>query len=101
MYITSFSRHKTLSLFQTLLLTGVMISFLALLGLVIAGKDGILIALAAGIFLILLYPSLDPAFIARIYGVKPLLYDQTYTSPDFATDRAVRSLMHYLLGHWH
>lgn len=72
MHFTSFTHHKALSLFQTFFLLAVMVGFLTLLGMVIAGKDGIMIALVAGVFLILLYPSLDPEFIARIYGAKRL-----------------------------
>lgn len=72
MQITAFTRHKTMTFLQTLLLLVVMLGFLGLLGLVIAGTEGIIIALLAGLFLLLLYPSVSPDLIARIYGANPL-----------------------------
>lgn len=69
---TAFARHRAVTLLQTFLLLLVMLGFLALLGMVIAGTEGIVISLAGGALLMLLYPSLNPELIARIYGAKKL-----------------------------
>lgn len=91
MRFTSFSRHKTAAFFQTVFLLLVMLGFLTLLGLVIAGRDGVVIALLAGVFLILLYPSVSPALIARAYGARMMDRRQAATLYAYLEELAGRA----------
>jgi len=72
MFRAPVARHKSVTIIQTVVLMVVMIGFLALLGMVVAGIDGVLFALIMGAILLLLYPTVDPSLLARLFGARPL-----------------------------
>lgn len=65
-------RNKAATLMQTVVLVGIMLGFVGLLGLIIAGIDGVIVSLVTGAMLLFFYPSLDAETIAGFFGAKPL-----------------------------
>jgi len=70
------AEHKVANILHTLLILITMMALLALLGLVIAGIEGLFLALFFGVVLILFYPSIDPSTLAKLYGAKYLPEEQ-------------------------
>lgn len=70
------TKHKIINFFQTLLIVTIMLSLMGLIGLVIGGVDTVLFTLVFGIVLIMLFPTVSPALIARLYGAKPLFKEE-------------------------
>ena len=65
-------RHALINRLQSLLLLGSMAAFLALLGWILWGGDGVFWLLIAGLLLVLLNPALSPRLIMRMYRASPL-----------------------------
>lgn len=65
-------RHRLFNALQSLLLVLAMALVLGGLGWVIAGADGIVWALIAGVTLIILNPGVSPRLVLRMYGARLL-----------------------------
>ncbi len=65
-------RHRLINALQTLLLLSGMAAILSALGWIVAGGAGILAALAGGLVLIFLNPSLSPGLVLRLYNAREL-----------------------------
>lgn len=65
-------RHSFLNRLQSLLLIGFMAGFLALLGYLIWGSEGLLQLLVFGVILALLNPVASPWLVLRLYRARPL-----------------------------
>ena len=72
-----YRRHAWLNRLQTLLLLGVMGMFLALLGWLLWGRDGVWMLLLVGGMLMLLRPLVSPLWVMRLYGARELSPMQT------------------------
>lgn len=75
-------QHAMINRLQTLLLLSVMAGFLALLGWLLLGADGVVILLITGSALLLFNPTARPALIMRLYQAHalnpaqaPILYE--------------------------
>lgn len=66
-------RHVWRNRLQSLLLITVMAIFLALLGTLLWGPDGIWFMLTVGAMTVLLSPSVSPHLVMRLYGARKLL----------------------------
>lgn len=66
------SRHVLLNRLQSVLLLGAMAGFLALLGWLLWGEQGIYILLLSGMLLALMNPVLSPQLVMRMYRATPL-----------------------------
>lgn len=69
---STWSRHTLLNRAQTTLLLGVMAAFLALLGWLLWGAQGIYILLISGGLLVLINPVVSPQLVMRMYDARPL-----------------------------
>lgn len=69
---STWHRHALTNRIQSLLLLGSMAAFLALLGWVLWGSDGVFWLLISGVFLVFLNPTLSPQLILRMYRANPL-----------------------------
>lgn len=65
-------QHAWHNRLQTALLLGLLAAFLALLGWLLWGYDGILMLLIGGAVAVLFNPSLSPRLIMRLYRAQPL-----------------------------
>lgn len=68
----TWQQHAMINRLQTLLLLLVMIGFLALLGALLWGPDGVIILISAGMMLFLFNPGISPTLIMRMYRARPL-----------------------------
>lgn len=66
------SNHKLKNLIHTLALFLCMSVILALLGFILAGVDGILLAVVSVLVILVFSPNISPAFILSLYGGKLL-----------------------------
>jgi heat shock protein HtpX len=64
--------HRMHNLLHSILLLAGMVTILLLLGYVIAGGTGALVAASAGFLVLLFSPQAAPAFLLRLYGARPL-----------------------------
>lgn len=64
--------HRLLNVIQSLLLLGGMGGLLLLLGYVLAGGAGALVAAGTGIFVLVLGSRVTPGFMLRLYRARPL-----------------------------
>jgi heat shock protein HtpX len=65
-------KHALINRFQSLLLLGFMAAFLALLGSILWGGDGVFLLLILGIVVVLLNPALSPRLILNMYRASRL-----------------------------
>jgi heat shock protein HtpX len=65
-------RHTWQNRLQTALTLAFMLGFLALLGLIIWGNEGLLQLLLIGLILALINPVASPRLVLRLYGAQPL-----------------------------
>ncbi|MET0104437.1 MAG: zinc metalloprotease HtpX [Sedimenticola sp.] len=65
-------QHAWRNRLQSLLLLGVMAGFLALLGWLLWGRDGLFVLVTVGVVAVLANPSFSPWLIMRMYGARPL-----------------------------
>lgn len=65
-------RHALLNRVQSVLLLAVMAGFLALLGWLLWGRDGIYTLLFSGALLLLMNPVITPQLVMRMYRAQPL-----------------------------
>ncbi len=72
MNLAHLRRHAWLNALQTVLLLVAMAGFLALLGYLFAGTDGVLILLVVGAALALVNPVASPQFALRLYRARPV-----------------------------
>lgn len=68
--------HAWRNRIQSLVLLAVMGSFLALLGWLLWGSQGIWILIIVGVFGVLFNPSVSPRLVMRLYGAKPITPQQ-------------------------
>lgn len=72
MNATRWQQHAHINRLQTVLLLMVMAGFLALLGALLWGREGIFILLTLGLLLLLFTPGISPALVMRLYQARPL-----------------------------
>ncbi len=68
--------HAWRNRLQSLLLLAGMAGFLALLGWLLWGRDGILMLLLIGVMGVLFNPAISPRLVMRLYGASPIDYRQ-------------------------
>lgn len=88
---STWRQHATVNRLQTLLLLLVMAGFLALLGALLWGADGVFMLLTLGILLTLFNPNISPALVMRFYQARPLQPQQApglYAAVEALGDRA-------------
>ncbi|MCW9014066.1 MAG: zinc metalloprotease HtpX [Gammaproteobacteria bacterium] len=68
-----YQRQNTL---HSLLLLSAMLGLLALIGWLVAGSDGLLLAFAVGIVIIISGPRISPFFILQLYRAQPISSQQ-------------------------
>jgi heat shock protein HtpX len=64
--------RKLINVFQSLLILGSMVAIFAVIGLLVAGKLGLLVAIIFGTMIFLMSPRLSPAMVLRSYGARRL-----------------------------
>ena len=64
--------HSRSNLLHTVLLLGSMMGLLALLGFLLSGTTGVVMALAAGVFLFFFGPRISPQLLLRMYRARAL-----------------------------
>ncbi len=64
--------HAWRNRLQPLLLLAVMAGFLALLGWLLWGRDGLFVLISVGVVAVLANPAFSPWLIMRMYGARPL-----------------------------
>jgi heat shock protein HtpX len=69
---STWQQHALINRLQTLLLLVVMVAFLALLGALLWGSDGVIILITLGLLLFLFTPNISPKLIMRMYRASPL-----------------------------
>lgn len=69
---TIWLRHAWRNRVQSVLLLGAMGAFLALLGWLVWGPDGILILVTVGVFGVAMNPGVSPWWVMRLYGARPI-----------------------------
>ncbi len=69
-------QHAWLNRLQSLVLLAVLAGFLALLGWLLWGVDGIVMLLGMGVVGVLFNPALSPRLVMRLYGASPIGPDQ-------------------------
>ncbi len=69
---TIWLQHARRNRLQSVLLLGAMAGFLALLGWLLWGSDGIFILLAIGVIGVLFNPAISPRMVMRLYGASPI-----------------------------
>ncbi len=69
-------RHSWRNRIQSLILLATMACFLAFLGWLLWGKDGIFMLVMAGSFGVLINPSISPRLVMRLYGAIPMSPNQ-------------------------
>jgi heat shock protein HtpX len=84
-------QHALLNRLQSFLLLSAMGGFLALLGWLIWGGQGILLLLATGSLLILVNPAATPGWIMRLYRASPLTPAQAPTLSRILTELSRRA----------
>ncbi|HSS64283.1 MAG TPA: peptidase M48, partial [Gammaproteobacteria bacterium] len=72
MNAATWRKHKLLNLLQSVALLAAMAGLLGVLGWIVAGEGGVLWAIGAGIALVLLYPSISPALVLKLYNAREL-----------------------------
>ncbi|MCG8066675.1 MAG: zinc metalloprotease HtpX [Candidatus Thiodiazotropha taylori] len=65
-------QHAWRNRLQSLLLLGVLAGFLALLGWLLWGRDGLFVLVTVGVVAVLANPAFSPWLIMRMYGARPL-----------------------------
>ena len=65
-------QHAWRNRLQSLTLLAAMAGFLALLGWLVWGPDGILLLVVVGVFGVLMNPSVSPWWVMRLYGARPI-----------------------------
>jgi heat shock protein HtpX len=83
--------HAWLNRLQSLLLFAFMGGFLALLGWLLWGGEGVLILLTAGVIFVVLNPTISPALIMRLYGARALTPEQAPTLHAVLSELAYRA----------
>jgi heat shock protein HtpX len=68
--------RKLVNVFQSLLILGSMVAIFAVIGLLVAGKLGLLVAIGVGSMIFLMSPRLTPAMVLRSYGARLISPDQ-------------------------
>ncbi len=68
--------RKLVNVFQSLLILGTMAALFAVIGLLVAGKLGLLVAIGLGTMIFLMSPRLSPAMVLRSYGARRLLAEE-------------------------
>jgi len=84
-------QHAWLNRLQSLLLLAVMAGFLALLGWLLWGRDGIVILLTVGVIGVLFNPVVSPRLVMRLYGAVPVRRDQVPALHDALSRLAQRA----------
>ncbi len=69
-------QHALVNRLQTLVLLAVMAAFLALLGWLLWGSDGLIMLMVAGVVILLFSPSITPRLVMRLYRAEPLTPEQ-------------------------
>jgi heat shock protein HtpX len=69
-------QHAWRNRFQSLLLLVVMAGFLALLGWLLWGQDGLFVLISVGVVGVMANPAFSPWLVMRIYGARPLDHDE-------------------------
>ncbi len=69
--------RKLINVFQSLLILGTMAAIFAVIGLLVAGKLGLLVAIIAGFAIFLMSPRLSPAMVLRTYGARRILPEES------------------------
>lgn len=62
------NKNRIINILQTALILGGMVAFLALLGLSVAGRYGLMLSFFLSFLMIVFYPAIKPSVIARFYG---------------------------------
>ncbi|MEW8015003.1 MAG: zinc metalloprotease HtpX [Candidatus Sedimenticola endophacoides] len=70
-------QHAWRNRMQSLLLLGVMAGFLALLGWLLWGRDGLFVLVSVGVVAVLANPAFSPWLVIRMYGARPLDHAET------------------------
>ena len=83
--------HQSVSVLKALLLIVVMLGMLALLGMVVAGFDGVLFSLVMGSLLLFLYPSADPKLVAGMFHARALSRNELPTLYTYLDELAKRA----------
>jgi len=84
-------QHAWQNRLQSLLLLAVMACFLALLGWLLWGQDGVVILVSAGLAGVLLNSSISPRLVMLLYGASPVRPDQApalWKALEVLSDRA-------------
>ncbi|MBP7737979.1 MAG: M48 family metalloprotease [Spirochaetes bacterium] len=68
--------RKLINVLQSLLILGMMVAIFAVIGLMVAGKLGLLVAILAGAMIFLMSPRLSPAMVLRSYNARQLLPEE-------------------------
>jgi heat shock protein HtpX len=68
--------HAWRNRMQSLLLLAVMAGFLALLGWLLWGRDGLLVLVSVGVVAVLANPAFSPWLVMRMYGARPLSHHE-------------------------
>ncbi len=68
--------RKLVNVFQSLLILGSMAAIFAVIGLLVAGKLGLLVAVLVGSMIFLMSPRLSPAMVLRTYGAKRIMAEE-------------------------
>jgi len=68
--------RKLVNVFQSLLILGSMVAIFAVIGLLVAGKLGLLVAIVIGAMIFLMSPRLSPAMVLRAYGAKRIMAEE-------------------------
>lgn len=69
-------QHAWRNRFQSVLLLVVMAGFLALLGWLLWGWDGLFVLVSVGVVAVLTNPAFSPWLVMRMYGARPLGHDE-------------------------
>ena len=72
MNATRWRQHVNINRLQSLLLLMVMVGFLALLGALLWGREGIYILISLGLLMLVFNPSISPVLVMRLYQARPL-----------------------------
>ncbi len=91
MNLAEWHRHSFLNRLQSFLLIGFMAGFLALLGHLIWGPEGLLQLLVFGVILALLHPVASPWLVLRLYRARPLRPAEAPQLYAAVTERARRA----------
>lgn len=70
------TRHRRRNLVQTLLIVAGMVGLLSLIGWLVAGEVGVMMALGGGAASLAFSPRLSPGLVLRLYRARPLAAEQ-------------------------